>query len=160
MIHIGPFRIGFDAPAPPPAPVAAEVKVETKVEESVVEVKKINEFSTIVGEFASVDLKAFTEKYPFISTISMIALGFFGLINVLSLFSPTSILTGIFFGALSISLGKSLWNIDGVFWKVWENAKLAFSSLPKAEETAPAAPVVPVEKQQPAPAPAPAPVKV
>lgn len=142
--RIGPF-VWDPAPPPAPAPVAVEVKVEAKVEAPVAVNKKINEFTTIVGEFASVDLKAFTEKYPFISTIATIALGFFGLLNVLSLFSPTSIITGIFFGALSISLGKSLWNIDGLFWRVWESAKFSISAS-KAEEPAPAVPApVPVK---------------
>lgn len=145
--NIGPFRFGFNNQVQAGLR-ESQVVEEAKVEAPVVENKQINEFSTIVGDFAGVDLKAFTEKYPLISTIAMIALGFFGLIDVLSLFSPINILTGIFFGALSISLGKSLWNIDGVFWKVWENAKFALNAPQKVE-------VVPVPA-----APAPAAVKV
>lgn len=154
---IGPFRIGFDAPAPTP-PVAAEVKVDAKAAEpaKTEENKQINEFYKIGSEFISNDIAAFTEKYPLISTISIIAFGFFGLINVLSLFSPTSILTGIFFGTLSISLARSTWNIHGtsIFGKVWSSFRAAFiDSAPpaKAEEPAPAA-TAPATGTVPAPA--------
>jgi hypothetical protein len=128
------------------APKAEVQKNEAPKQEAAKAPEANNEFITISYEFVSIDLRNFTEKYPLITTIVMIATGFFALMHIFS-FSPVSIVTGLFLGALCISLAKSIWNVHrfSIFSKVWSRAMLAFSSNPtppvKAAEAAPAQPV-------------------
>lgn len=93
---------------------------------------KESEFLVISRDFVA-DLEAFTAKYPLIAAIATIALGFFGLMNVLS-FSPTNIITGIFLGTLCIALGKSIFNVHGrhIFSRVWTAFFRAFSNAEPA----------------------------
>lgn len=133
------------------APNVAQPPVEQpKVEQAKVEEPKApdanNEFITLSQDFVSIDLRNFTEKYPLIATIALIATGFFALMHIFS-FSPVSIVTGLFLGALCVSLAKSIWGVHrlGIFSKVWTRAMQSFSSnpapAPKAPAEAPAQPV-------------------
>lgn len=125
---------------PPKAeqPIAEQPKVEAAKA-----LDANNEFLTISSEFVSVDLKNFTEKYPLISTIAMIATGFFALMHVFS-FSPVSIVTGLFLGMLCVSLAKSIWGVHrfAIFSKVWTRAMQSFSSNPAPAQPAQPAPAV------------------
>lgn len=129
------------------ANVAQPQVEQPKVEQQKVEEPKgpdaNNEFLTITQDFVLIDLRNFTEKYPLIATIALIATGFFALMHVFS-FSPVSIVTGLFLGAMCVSLAKSIWNVHrfSIFSKVWTRAMQSFSSnplpAPKATAEAPA----------------------
>lgn len=91
------------------------------------------EFYLISRDFFTGDLDEFTDKYPFISAVAAFALGFFALMNVLSL-SLTNIATGAFLGVLSVGLGKSLWRMENVFSRIWANAFNATKAPDEKEE--------------------------
>ncbi len=93
----------------------------------------VGEFYLISRDFFTVDLNEFTDKYPFISAVAAFALGFFALMNVLSL-SLTNIATGAFLGVLAVALGKSLWRMENVFSRVWTNAFNATKAPEEQEE--------------------------
>jgi len=101
----------------------APKEVETKVEkEEVEEAEDAGELYILTRDFFSVDLDPFTKKYPGTSAVAAFACGFFALMYVFS-FSPSNILVGAFLGVLSIGLGKSLFKMEKLIWKVWAGLK-------------------------------------
>ena len=65
------------------------------------------EFHQLAKEFVD-DIAVLRDKYPLAVLVSVVALGIFGLLNVLS-FSVTNILTGTFLLLLSWNLGTSIY---------------------------------------------------
>ncbi|NGX38178.1 MAG: hypothetical protein K1000chlam2_01350 [Chlamydiae bacterium] len=93
------FLGGGTTPAPvPTAPVNTDQKKKPEYK---------TEFHQLSKEFIG-DIAVLRDKYPLAVLTAVVALGFFGLLNVLS-FSITNIATGSFLFLLSWSLGVSIY---------------------------------------------------
>jgi len=130
------------------------------------EPKYRTEFHRIYAEKGGI-FDPITEKYPLFVVVSIVVLGMLGVFNVFS-FSITSILSGVIFLGLSVSLGQSVRNAyskqDSNFWRqclnsVWQILETVFhrsedkkppaeTQAQKAQEEAKPEPVEEAEPQK------------